>query len=337
MGLDRRNRGLGCAHHRDGAVHDSLPQSDSGGSYGLTLLVFPARKAIYGTAAIAPFPVVSHNGKNVAFVAIQDGISRIWVRSLDSLEPKLLSGTEGALAAFPFWAPDDRFIAFFTSGKLKKVDLSGGPAQVICDVAGGFGGSWNRDGIIIFTEGVLKRVSAAGGRPESITTLDSNRHEVAHTLPVFLPDGNHFLFLSRTNSNDTYAVMAGSLNSKELKTVMNGNSRVEYDSGQVLVYRTGSQDANRRLEWFDRSGRSLGVVGQPGAYRNPELSPDGKRIAVERTDPQTQNDDIWIFDVARSLPNRLTFDPGIDMYPVWSPTASKSHSEPAERERTTSM
>lgn len=372
MGLDRRNRGLGCAHHRDGAVHDSLPQSDSGGSYGLTLLVFPARKAIYGTAAIAPFPVVSHNGKNVAFVAIQDGISRIWVRSLDSLEPKLLSGTEGALAAFPFWAPDDRFIAFFTSGKLKKVDLSGGPAQVICDVAGGFGGSWNRDGIIIFTEGVLKRVSAAGGRPESITTLDSNRHEVAHTLPVFLPDGNHFLFLSRTNSNDTYAVMAGSLNSKELKTVMNGNSRVEYDSGHllfvrdgtlfaqrfdaeklqfigdpftvaeqvrhnlfngaaafaasgngVLVYRTGSQDANRRLEWFDRSGRSLGVVGQPGAYRNPELSPDGKRIAVERTDPQTQNDDIWIFDVARSLPNRLTFDPGIDMYPVWSPNGEQ--------------
>jgi Tol biopolymer transport system component len=332
----------------------------------------PPEKATYGNAAIAPFPAVSHNGKNIAFVAVQDGISRIWLRSLDSLEPKLLSGTEGALTTFPFWSPDDRFIAFFTSGKLKKVDISGGPAQVICDVATGAGGSWNRDGVIIFPDGVLKRVSAAGGRPESITTLDSNRHEVAHTLPVFLPDGNHFLFLSRTNSLDTYAVMAGSLNSKELKTVMNGNSMVGYDSGHLLfvrdgtlfaqrfdtqkqqfagdpftvaeqvrhnvfngnaafsvsgngalVYRTGVQDANRKLEWFDRSGRSLGVVGQPGAYRNPELSPDGKRIAVERTDPQTQNDDIWIFDVARGVPNRLTFDPGIDMYPVWSPNGEQ--------------
>jgi eukaryotic-like serine/threonine-protein kinase len=329
-------------------------------------------KVIYGNAAIAPFPAVSNNGKAIAFVALQDGISRIWVRPLDSLEPRPLSGTEGASTAFPFWSPDDRFVAFFTPGKLKKVDISGGPAQVICDVTAGSGGSWNSDGTIIFTEGVLKRVSAAGGRPEAITTLDTNRHEVAHALPIFLPDGNHFLFLSRTNSNDTYAVMAGSLNSKELKTVMNGNSRVQYDSGHllfvrdgtlfaqrfdagkqqlvgdpftiaeqirhnvfngaaafsasgngVLVYRTGNQDANRKLEWFDRSGRSLGVVGPPGAYRNPELSPDGKRIAVERTDPQTQNDDIWIFDVARGIPNRQTFDPGIDMYPVWSPNGEQ--------------
>jgi serine/threonine protein kinase len=328
-------------------------------------------KVSYGVNSLAPFPSVSHDGKSVAFVALQDGISRVWIRPIDSLEPRLLPGTEGALAEFPFWSADDRHLGFFTPGKLKKVDINGGPAQVVCDVAAGFGGSWNRDNIIIFSDIVVKRVSSGGGIPEPITSLDPKRHEVSHSLPAFLPDGNHFLFLSRTASLETYAVMAGSLNSKEIKLVMNGNSLVEYDSGHLLfvrdgtlfaqrfdpekqqflgdpfsvaeqirqnvnnglatfsvsngtlAYRTGNPDGNRRLEWFDRSGKSLGVVGMPGSFRNPELSPDGKRIAVERIDIQTQNDDVWVFDVARGIPSRLTFDPGIDMYPVWSPNGEQ--------------
>jgi eukaryotic-like serine/threonine-protein kinase len=90
-----------------------------------------------------------------------------------------------------------------------------------------------------------------------------------------------------------------------------------------LQSKSGSNAGSRKLEWFDRSGKTLGTVGPIGEYRDPELSPDGKRIAVVRRDPQTQNDDIWLIDVANGVPSRWTFDPGIDMYPVWSPTGEQ--------------
>jgi eukaryotic-like serine/threonine-protein kinase len=84
----------------------------------------------------------------------------------------------------------------------------------------------------------------------------------------------------------------------------------------VLAYgRTG--DASTRLVWFDRGGKELGAVGDPAPYRNPRLSPDGKRIAVELLDA-SGNRDIWLMDVARGVPVRFTFDPGRDASPVWS-------------------
>src|SRR5262245_9980310 len=319
-----------------------------------------------------PLPLsISHNGRLAAFIAISDGVSRVWIRALDSLEPRPLTGTEGVLPSL-FWSSDDRFIGFFVPGKLKKIDIAGGPPQVICDVATFRGGTWNRDGTIVFSEGVLKRVLASGGKPQPMTTLDASRQEITHIAPEFLPDGNHFLFLSATTSPENNAVMGGSLSSKETKLVLNASSLAKYDSGHLLfardgalmaqsfditklqvtgdaftvaeqirnnpsigaaafsasgngtlIYRTGGDARNRKLQWFDRSGKSLGPVGPTGAYRDPELSPDGKRVAVVRRDPQTQNDDIWLIDVASGVPNRWTFDPGIDMYPVWGPTGEQ--------------
>jgi eukaryotic-like serine/threonine-protein kinase len=74
-----------------------------------------------------------------------------------------------------------------------------------------------------------------------------------------------------------------------------------------------------RLTWFDRQGRKVGTIGEPGVYRTLTISPDGKRVAVERTDPQTQNKDIWIFDVSSGAATRFTSDPGWDAFPTWSP------------------
>ena len=74
-----------------------------------------------------------------------------------------------------------------------------------------------------------------------------------------------------------------------------------------------------RLTWFDRQGNKVGTLGDPGVYRTLTLSPDGKRVAVERTDPQTQNRDIWLLDVASGSATRFTSDPGWDAFPLWSP------------------
>ena len=78
-----------------------------------------------------------------------------------------------------------------------------------------------------------------------------------------------------------------------------------------------------RLTWFDRQGNKVGTVGEPGVYRTLSISPDGKRVAVERTDPQNQNRDIWLLDVASGAATRFTSDPGWEAFPIWSPDASR--------------
>jgi eukaryotic-like serine/threonine-protein kinase len=90
----------------------------------------------------------------------------------------------------------------------------------------------------------------------------------------------------------------------------------------VLVYRTGgSQDS--QLTWFDRNGKQLGTVGQPGRYGQPRLSPDEMRIVVSHAEPPAFVPDIWIIELARGAASRLTSDPAVDTAPEWSPDGSR--------------
>jgi len=90
----------------------------------------------------------------------------------------------------------------------------------------------------------------------------------------------------------------------------------------VVAYRSAEEDITP-LVWFDRQGKRLGTVGEPGSYTNPSLSPDGKRLAVGRADPATGRRDIWIIDLERGSSGRFTFDPSDDMNPAWSPDGSR--------------
>src|SRR5215469_4302849 len=126
----------------------------------------PENMTLFSGTAFA----LSPDGRQLAFAASgPDGVARLWIRPFDSLEARPLPGTESRNLYAPFfWSPDSRFIAFDAIGKLKKVQISGGPAETICDLSpgiGAVGGSWNRDGVIIFgqSEGGLMQVSAAGG------------------------------------------------------------------------------------------------------------------------------------------------------------------------------
>ena len=78
-----------------------------------------------------------------------------------------------------------------------------------------------------------------------------------------------------------------------------------------------------RLTWFDRQGKVAGTSGEPGLYRTLTISPDGKRAAFERADPQTQNRDIWLLDVASGRTTRFTSDPAWEAFPTWSPDGSR--------------
>ncbi len=91
------------------------------------------------------------------------------------------------------------------------------------------------------------------------------------------------------------------------------------DSG-VLVY---FKNTLSELTWFDRSGLSLGTVGEPGVYRDIDMSPDGEHIALERSEPEWNFPDIWQFDLSRGVYSRLTSDSGWDYVPRWSPDGER--------------
>ena len=95
---------------------------------------------------------ISPDGEQLAFVATdREGHQRIWVRALESLLAQALPGTDGG--AYPFWSPDSRSVGFFAQRKLKTVQLSGGTPQTLCDAVLPRGGTWSRDGVIVFSAG----------------------------------------------------------------------------------------------------------------------------------------------------------------------------------------
>ena len=162
---------------------------------------------------------VSPDGRAIAFVAAS-GESTLWVRRLDSPTADELPGTTGA--AFPFWAPDSRALGFFAEGKLKKIDVSGGPPVVIAAAPFGRGGSWDAGGTIVFAVagfGALQRVAVSGGIPTPLTTLDRANGENAHRWPQVLPDGRHLLYFVRSSKANRTGIYLGLLGSSRRKSL----------------------------------------------------------------------------------------------------------------------
>jgi Tol biopolymer transport system component len=181
-----------------------------------------------GVTVNRDYVALSPDGRSVAFVAAaSDGRSVLWIRSLDQSSSRPLAGTEDA--RLPFWSPDSGSIGFFAEHRLKKIQASGGPAQVICEAPYGFGGTWNRQGVIVFAPDVgtpLSRVAASGGAPVPVTQMDAGRHEGSHSLPAFLPDGQHFLYAA--SGDGSAGIDVGSLDSKTSRRVMNADSYALY-------------------------------------------------------------------------------------------------------------
>jgi eukaryotic-like serine/threonine-protein kinase len=83
----------------------------------------------------------------------------------------------------------------------------------------------------------------------------------------------------------------------------------------LLVYDAGAQ-VGQQLEWFDRNGRPVGMLGEASDFYSVAFSPDRKRVAAARLD---QNNDIWIYDVPNGLASRFTLSRAVERDPIWSP------------------
>jgi serine/threonine protein kinase len=206
--------------------------------------VLPPEKHTFPMLGNTPsFLSVSPDGSKLAFVAVDSGgHSMLWIRDLDSQTAQPLPGTDGAL--MPFWSPDSRFIAF-SDNSLKKVAVTGGPAQTLTASPASGGGTWSRDGTILFSPGNLGtpilRVPSAGGAAMPVTPLGTSQQEYGHIWPAFLPDGKRFLYLARDPSPEKSAIYVGSFDSKDSKLLLNINSMALYSPpGYLLFVRAGT-------------------------------------------------------------------------------------------------
>ena len=312
---------------------------------------------------------ISPDGRRLVFVGLAENREMLWLRPLDQIEAQPLMGTEGAF--LPFWSPDSGSIGFFADGRLKRIDLAGGRPRTLTNATLGGGGTWNRDGIILYSPTALNpiyRIPASGGEPAAITQVKPPK-QIGHCFPEFLPDGRRFLFVSWGSHLGIYLASLDSAEIRKLTTadiaayappgyllfIRQGTlfaqpfnpargeiagdmvqiaDSVGFDNQAriggfslsetgVLAYRTSEGTGSRQLVWFDRTGRELKAVGKAddNNLRYPEISPDGRRVAVART--VERNTDVWLMETTRGVPSRFTFEAPMNVNPVWSPDGSR--------------
>jgi Tol biopolymer transport system component len=183
---------------------------------------------------------LSPDGRQIVFVASDDGVPRLWVRSLAGTTAQPLPGTEGA--RLPFWSPDSKSIGFFSGTKLKRIDTGGGQVQMLANATFGVGGAWNPDGVILFTPSTtasIFRIPSSGGEPVAVTKLDGTP-QLNHRLPQFLPDGRQFLFFVQ-GAPDIQGIYLGSLDSVRSKRLTAADTAGLYAPPSWLLFvRQGS-------------------------------------------------------------------------------------------------
>ena len=214
---------------------------------------------------------LSPDGRTAAFVASGSGKNGLWVRPLDGATARLIAGTEGA--AYPFWSPDSKSVAFFAGGKLLRVDLAGGAPLAICDVALSRGGAWSGDGYILYgmLSGGLFQVSASGGTPSPLTKLDASRGEGYHRWPQALP-GGRFLYWVQSEKPENTGIYAASFAKpaarvRLLTTDTNALYAPGGDGKSYLLWLRGGTLVAQELDLG-----TLTLVGEPHAVADPVSS-----------------------------------------------------------------
>ncbi|HXH28708.1 MAG TPA: hypothetical protein VNL37_06660, partial [Candidatus Polarisedimenticolia bacterium] len=219
---------------------------------------------------------LSPDGGTLAFVAAtDDGRRQIWLRPLSGMEARVVPETVGA--SYPFWSPDGQSLGFFADGKLETIDLRGGSPRIIADAPSGRGGTWSRDGTILFAPNItspILRVASSGGETRPVTTYDP-KTETTHRWPVFLPDGRHFLYLVRSHAAgrpELGRLMVSSLDAPKASVLIEDASNALYVEPGYLIY---GRSANLYAWRFDAAslrleGRAVPIIPEKMSYWEPK-------------------------------------------------------------------
>ena len=197
---------------------------------------------------IASYLSVSPDGRHLAFVLRRGDVSQLWLHSMETMEARPLTGTNGGNG--PFWSPNGRHVAFFADGWLKRIAIDGDVVEQICRTGTRFAsGSWGWNDTILFTEsakGTLMRVDSGGGQPQPIPSAPA----VLPQWPHLLPDGRRFLVSSSSG------ISSGAVGDASLTPLLDARSSAQVVSGFLLYVREGALVAQA----FDSNhGRPHGV------------------------------------------------------------------------------
>ena len=229
--------------------------------------------------------VISPDGRQIVYAAGGEP-TKLWIRDLDSEEPRALDGTEGAHA--PFWSPDNQFIGFGTGdfgaggGELKKVSVRGGAASTVCQMAGNYaGGAWSPDGeSIVFSSGFVFRlyeVSSRGGSPRLLVEPEETAQSDHFWTPHFLPlEAGNRVLLFTIGAFFESEIVVEDLETGARKVLATGAKPVYSPSGHIL-YQTGSRTAGLwalpfSIAALEATGEAF-PIGEEA--REPSVAADG--------------------------------------------------------------
>ena len=321
-------------------------------------------------------PLLSPDGKMISYGGdAGEGKRALFIRPIDSDIPRQLAGTDGVNGAW--WSEDSKRLLFVDNKKLKAYDLAASSARVLGDLDSVrfTGASTNLAGDLLVAstkenQNVILKISESGGPATPVTKLDPARKETIHAYPVFLPDGNNFLYMATGATPEQAGVFLTSLDALSrneppkyvLPLEVNRFSGMAYTAGFLLIHNLGNLTAYRmdvggkiegepiviaedvdgtlsasnnglllfhkaapvageQLIWYDRMGKSGDRVGAVGSYGNVDVSPKGDRAAVDIV--TNGNRDIWVIDLARDVPSRITVDAAPEWSAAWSPDGER--------------
>ncbi len=277
---------------------------------------------------------LSRDGSRLVFVSPDENsaLPMLFVQRVGSSIVTPLPGTQGA--SYPFWSPDGASVGFFANGRLQKMAISGGTPQVLAKALAGRGGTWGSKGVIIYAPDAnspLKRVNADGTGLAPVTQGIRTAEDQTHRWPVFLPDGNHFLFWAGNFGNlkddRTSGIYVSSLEGKERKLVVLCHSSFAYDAHNLFY-----ADEQRQLVSIAFDASAATVSGSTTVVANAigfQPSTYWSAFAVAQNGTLIYNTDVGAVQSALTWMDRSgkelgrIGDPAIMANPMLSPDGSR--------------
>jgi Tol biopolymer transport system component len=306
---------------------------------------------------------ISPDETQIVFVAVTDGMPRLWRRMLDRDDAEALAGTEGA--RLPAWTRSGGEVAFFADGKLRQISLIDRTMRDLADAPSPAGATWFADGSLVFSptsQGPLQRLRN-GVRSDATTLMPGDR---SHLFPVSTAaegftyvavrddgrriirlvanGGQHELvtttghgqlvgerlihvrdgvLLAQRIDRDTFAAI-GRAATLETSAGVSMSGHGSFVVSTRLLIAAPSVAPVREMAWVDELGQRTASVGEPGDYWQIRLSPDGRHVAVTMVDPLLKTLDVVIMPTDRPGDReKLTLALAADSDPVWSPDASR--------------